>query len=65
VSGWEIAAPVLLGVLLIGLLIFSILKPSSMVKFGIFVERRLMDKKDEPPPEPPDEAPTKGDKDAW
>ena len=70
VSGWEIAAPVLLGVLLIGLLIFSVLKPSSMVKFGIFVERRLMNKRvREPPPEPPspDQADTKEIKkpDAW
>jgi hypothetical protein len=52
VSGWEIAAPVMVGVLLLGLLIFSVLKPSSVVRFGIFIERKLLEKEPPAPPEP-------------
>lgn len=68
-SGWEIAAPVLLAVLLLGLLLFSVLRPSSAVRFGIFVERKLFkDGDEEEPPVPPDEAPTREIRrkdDAW
>lgn len=70
-SGWEIAAPVLLAVLLLGLLVFSILRPSSAVRFGFFIERKLFNghDKSEPPPAPPaDEAPTREIRrkdDAW
>ena len=69
-SGWEVAAPVMLGVLLLGLLIFSIVKPSSRVMLGVFVERKLMNGEKEspaPPPPPADEAPTKEIRrpDAW
>ena len=53
-TGWEITAPILLGILLIGVLVFSIVRPSSRVRFGIFIERQILEKDEELDiPEPP------------
>lgn len=54
-SGWEIAAPVLLGILVVAVIVFSVIRPSSAIRFGVFIERKIL--KEEKPP-PADEAPT-------
>ncbi len=56
-SGWEIAAPVLLGILVVAVIVFSVIRPSSAIRFGVFIERKILhDEKKKPPPA--DEAPT-------
>ncbi len=56
-TGWEIAAPVLLGIVVVAVIVFSVIRPSSAIRFGVFIERKILNGhgKDDPPA---DEAPT-------
>ena len=40
-SGWEITTTAIVGLVLVGVIIFSILRPSAHVKIGVFFEREL------------------------
>ncbi len=55
-NGWEIAAPVLLGIVVVAVIVFSVIRPSSAIRFGVFIERKILNGHDEKPPA--DEAPT-------
>ena len=40
-TGWEITTTAIVGLVLIGVIVFSILRPSAHVKIGVFFEREL------------------------
>lgn len=56
-DGWELASTVLVGMILLGLIVFSILKPSGRVRIGMFFEREHFH--DDPADEDTKEWPTR------
>ncbi len=46
-NGWELTTTILVGILLFVIVLFSVLRPSSKIRLGVFLEREIL-KKDKP-----------------
>ncbi len=59
-TGWELTTTILVGFLLVVVVLFSVLRPSSRIRLGVFLEREVL-KKDEPADEDTHEWPIRKD----
>ncbi len=60
-NGWELTTTVLVGVFLFVIVVFSVLRPSSRIRLGVFLEREIMHKDPEPVDEETAEWPARKD----
>ncbi len=47
-TGWELTTTILVGILFFVVVLFSVLRPSSRIRLGVFLERET-EHKDKPP----------------
>ncbi len=60
-ADWELATTIIVALLLMVLVLFSVLRPSSRIRLGVFLEREVLHKNENEQDEDTHEWPTRKD----